>query len=101
MPVLAGRIVRLEPLARARGAPLARLGRPDDRGPTFDGVRRKHLLVPGGERFDSAWWSVLDDESPAAPDHLESRLAARVTDAATLRSPGIPQRNWSEEWSTP
>jgi RimJ/RimL family protein N-acetyltransferase len=59
-------------------------------GATFEGVHRKHMVVRRGERRDSAWYSVLDDEWPAVRERLESRLAARATDAATLRSPGIP-----------
>jgi RimJ/RimL family protein N-acetyltransferase len=28
----------------------------------FEGVFRKHMLVRGGERRDSAWYSVIDDD---------------------------------------
>ena len=66
-------------------------------GATFEGVHRKHMLVRGGESRDSAWYSVTDEEWPAVRARLESRLAARDTGAATLRAPGIPSRNWSEE----
>ena len=59
-------------------------------GATFEGIHRKHMLVRGGERRDSAWYSVLDEEWSAVREHLESRLAARSVDAATLRAPGIP-----------
>ena len=31
----------------------------------FEGVFRKHMLVRGGERRDSAWYSVIDDDWPA------------------------------------
>src|SRR4051794_19077680 len=31
----------------------------------FEGVFRKHMLVRGGERRDSAYYSVVDDEWPA------------------------------------
>ena len=41
----------------------------------FDGVFRKHMLVRGGERRDSAWYSVIDDEWPAAKAALQRRLA--------------------------
>jgi RimJ/RimL family protein N-acetyltransferase len=40
----------------------------------FEGVHRKHLLVRGGERRDSAWYSVLDDEWPAVRANLLRRL---------------------------
>ena len=40
----------------------------------FEGVFRKHMLVRGGERRDSAWYSVIDDDWPAAKAALEQRL---------------------------
>jgi RimJ/RimL family protein N-acetyltransferase len=42
----------------------------------FEGVHRKHMLVRGGERRDSAWYSVVDDEWPAVRANLERRRAA-------------------------
>jgi RimJ/RimL family protein N-acetyltransferase len=53
---------------RARGA-LAAL--PSE----FEGIHRKHMLVRGGERRDSAWYSVVDDDWPAVKRALEDRLA--------------------------
>jgi RimJ/RimL family protein N-acetyltransferase len=41
----------------------------------LEGVFRKHMLVRDGERRDSAWYSVIDDEWPAAKAKLRSRLA--------------------------
>jgi N-acetyltransferase len=43
----------------------------------FDGVMRKHMLVRGGERRDSAYYSVIDDDWPEVRANLERRLAAR------------------------
>ena len=40
----------------------------------FEGIHRKHLLVRDGERRDSAWYSVLDDEWPAVRANLLRRL---------------------------
>jgi len=40
----------------------------------FEGVFRKHMLVRGGERRDSAWYSVIDDDWPAVKTVLRSRL---------------------------
>jgi RimJ/RimL family protein N-acetyltransferase len=40
----------------------------------FEGVHRKHLLVRGSERRDSAWYSVLDDEWPVVRANLLRRL---------------------------
>ena len=45
---------------------------------TFEGVFRKHMLVRGGQRRDSAWYSVIDDDWPAVKAALESRVAARA-----------------------
>jgi RimJ/RimL family protein N-acetyltransferase len=53
--------------ARARGA-LAAL--PSE----FEGVARKHMLVRGGERRDSAWYAVIDDDWPAVKANLKERL---------------------------
>jgi RimJ/RimL family protein N-acetyltransferase len=41
----------------------------------FEGMLRKHMLVRGGERRDSAYYSVIDDEWPAVRANLERRLA--------------------------
>ncbi len=40
----------------------------------FEGIHRKHMLVRAGESRDSAWYSVLDDEWPAAREHLLARV---------------------------
>jgi RimJ/RimL family protein N-acetyltransferase len=42
-------------------------------GFTFEGVFRKHMIVRGRSR-DSAWYSLLDTEWPAARDALERWL---------------------------
>jgi RimJ/RimL family protein N-acetyltransferase len=44
----------------------------------FEGIHRKHMLVRGGERRDSAWYAVIDDDWPAVKRHLETRLARRL-----------------------
>jgi N-acetyltransferase len=43
-------------------------------GATFEGVFRKHMVVRGGERRDSAWYSVIDDDWPAVKAALERKL---------------------------
>ena len=53
--------------ARARAA-LA--GLPSE----FEGVFRKHMLVRGGERRDSAWYAVIDDDWPTAKEALQRKL---------------------------
>jgi len=42
----------------------------------FEGIFRKHMLVRGGERRDSAWYAVIDDDWPTVKASLEVRLAA-------------------------
>ena len=42
----------------------------------FEGVHRRHMVVRGGERRDSAWYSVIVDEWPAVRASLEARLSA-------------------------
>ena len=44
----------------------------------FEGVFRKHMLVRGGQRRDSAWYSVIDDDWPAVKAALEARVAAQA-----------------------
>jgi N-acetyltransferase len=43
----------------------------------FEGVFRKHMVVRGGERRDSAWYAVIDDDWPEVKAALESRLGLR------------------------
>jgi N-acetyltransferase len=40
----------------------------------FEGIHRKAMLVRGGQRRDSAWYSVLDDEWPSVRANLLRRL---------------------------
>ena len=40
----------------------------------FEGVFRKHMLVQGGKRRDSAWYAVIDDDWAAVKANLEARL---------------------------
>lgn len=54
--------------ARARAA-LAGLGA------EFEGIFRKHMVVRGGERRDSAWYAVIDDDWPLVKMGLEQRLS--------------------------
>jgi RimJ/RimL family protein N-acetyltransferase len=41
----------------------------------FEGVFRKHMLVPGVGVRDSAYFSIVDEEWPAVRSNLERRLA--------------------------
>jgi RimJ/RimL family protein N-acetyltransferase len=40
----------------------------------FEGIHRKHMCVRDGERRDSAWYSVIDDEWPVVKTELQRRL---------------------------
>jgi N-acetyltransferase len=43
-------------------------------GATFEGVARKHMIVRDGERRDSAWYAVIDDDWPAVKAALLAKL---------------------------
>ena len=43
----------------------------------FEGIHRKHMVVRGGERRDSAWYAVIDDDWPDVKAALERRLEAK------------------------
>jgi len=47
----------------------------------FEGVFRKHMIVRGGERRDSAWYAVIDDDWPSVKAALRKRLAGKVAPA--------------------
>ena len=53
---------------RTRGALLAL-------GAQFEGIFRKHMLLPSGPR-DSAWYAIIDDDWPGIKERLEARLDA-------------------------
>ena len=53
-------------------------------GFTFEGVFRKHMIVRGRSR-DTAWYSILDDEWPAAKAAFERWLAPANFDAAGVQ----------------
>ena len=42
----------------------------------FEGIHRKHMIVRNGERRDSAWYAVIDDDWPDVKAALERRIAA-------------------------
>jgi RimJ/RimL family protein N-acetyltransferase len=44
----------------------------------FEGIHRRHMLVRGGERRDSAWYAVIDDDWPAVREALEGRLSRKA-----------------------
>jgi RimJ/RimL family protein N-acetyltransferase len=41
----------------------------------FEGVFRKHMLVRGGARRDSAWYAVIDDDWPVVKANLLAKLS--------------------------
>jgi RimJ/RimL family protein N-acetyltransferase len=44
-------------------------------GAVFEGVHRRHMLVQGGRRRDSAWYAVTIDDWPAVQALLRERLS--------------------------
>ena len=54
--------------ARSRGA-MERMGA------TFEGVHRKHRVIPGLGVRDTAWYSVIDDDWPRVRQGLRARLS--------------------------
>jgi RimJ/RimL family protein N-acetyltransferase len=42
----------------------------------FEGIHRKHMVVRDGERRDSAWYAVIDDDWRAVKRALERRIDA-------------------------
>ncbi len=44
-------------------------------GARYEGIFRKHMVMPGGRARDSAYYSVIDTEWPEVKAHLQARLA--------------------------
>ena len=47
----------------------------------FEGVHRRHMVVREGERRDSAWYSVIDEDWPDVRAGLEARIDRKVASA--------------------
>ena len=47
----------------------------------FEGVHRRHMVVREGERRDSAWYSVIDQDWPDVRAALEARIDRKVASA--------------------
>ncbi len=58
-------------------------------GARFEGIHRKHRIVPRIGTRHTAWYSILDDEWPSVRGRLEARQAAAAAAraAATLDAP--------------
>ena len=65
---------------RTRGALLAL-------GAQFEGIFRKHMILPTGPR-DSAWYAIVEDDWPAVKARLLGRVDAKL--ARVARSDRIP-----------
>ena len=46
-------------------------------GCTFEGIFRKHMVLPDSIR-DSAWYSIIDDDWPGVREMLEAKIARHV-----------------------
>ncbi len=49
-------------------------------GAQFEGIFRKHMVMPGGRARDSAYYSVIDTEWPAVRARLQARLARHASE---------------------
>lgn len=58
-------------------------------GAVEEGVFRNHMVMPGGRRRDSAYYSVIEEEWPRVHQYLETRLA-RLVRAAEQVPTGAP-----------
>ncbi|HUP83145.1 MAG TPA: GNAT family protein [Candidatus Limnocylindria bacterium] len=56
-------------------------------GAVEEGVFRHHMVMPGGRRRDSAYYSVIEEEWPRVYQHLETRLARLQRAAAEQSAP--------------
>jgi len=54
-------------------------------GATEEGTLRHHMVMPGGRRRDSVYYSILEDEWPRVRAHLESRLSRLEKAAAATK----------------
>ena len=46
-------------------------------GATFEGIFRRHVIMPDGSLRDTAWFSVIADEWPTVKARLQARTAPR------------------------
>jgi N-acetyltransferase len=46
-------------------------------GGTFEGIFRKHMVLPDSIR-DSAWYAIVDDDWPRVKQRLEAKIAAHL-----------------------
>jgi RimJ/RimL family protein N-acetyltransferase len=70
--VLGARRVEFKTDAKNERARAALAGIPAE----FEGIHRKHMIVRDGERRDSAWYAVIDDDWPEVKAALERRISA-------------------------
>ncbi len=47
-------------------------------GATFEGIFRRHMVMPGGRIRDSAWFSIVEEEWPAVKAALAESLERRA-----------------------
>jgi RimJ/RimL family protein N-acetyltransferase len=47
-------------------------------GATYEGLFRKHMIMPDGEHRDSVWYSIVDDEWPDVKVRLEALVSRLV-----------------------
>jgi RimJ/RimL family protein N-acetyltransferase len=47
-------------------------------GATYEGLFRKHMVMPDGSFRDSAWYSIIHDEWPVVKPRLEAIVASHL-----------------------
>ena len=62
-------------------------------GATEEGTMRRHMVMPGGRRRDSVYYSVIEEEWPKVRQHLEARLMrlARAAEKPVAEKPVAEQ----------
>lgn len=56
-------------------------------GATEEGTLRHHMVMPGGRRRDSVYFSILEEEWPRVRQHLDARLARLARQNAPSEQP--------------
>ena len=46
-------------------------------GATFEGILRRHMILPDGSARDSAYYSIVDTEWPTVRERLAGRVRRR------------------------
>jgi RimJ/RimL family protein N-acetyltransferase len=59
-------------------------------GATFEGIFRRHMIMPDGSLRDSAYYSIVAGEWPAVRERLTDAVTDRVAARVAAGAPGLP-----------